>query len=393
MRRRHLLAFAGVFFVLGAGAGALWVASGSPTELTQRAAAQSAATSPLQSVSATPRPLTAEPAPVDLTPQEMRNIRVYETANHSVVNIDTRTVRRDPFFMTTQAAEGSGSGAIIDRQGHIITNYHVVDGAQEMQVTLASNSVYPAVLVGHDKENDIAILRIDAPADELFPIEMGDSAPLRVGQSVYALGNPFGWDGTLTSGIISSLNRNLPSRIPGRQMQALIQTDAAMNPGNSGGPLLDSNARMVGMCVAIATRTGENTGVGFAIPIDRIKQILPQLIEHGRIIKADIGITHVMETQSGLVVAQVAEGGPADKAGIRGFEIRVERRQQGPIVYESRSVDRAAADRIVAINGKPMRTGVQFRDTIWEYKPGDTVTLTLIRNGQQVDVPVTLAGN
>lgn len=391
MRRRELSIFAALFFALGAGIGGWWSQFAADPDVASLAAAQ---TTPggdmVASATWTPPPAAA---PTELTPEEQRNIRVYESANRSVVNIDTRTVRRDPFFMTQTQSEGSGSGAILDRQGHIITNYHVVDGAQDIEVTLASNNVYPAVLVGKDKEHDIAVLRVEAPADELTPIELGSSEHLRVGQRVYALGNPFGWDGTLTSGIISSLNRNLPSRVPGRLMQSLIQTDAAMNPGNSGGPLLDTSARMVGMCVAIATSTGENTGVGFAIPVDRIKQILPQLIEHGHVIKADIGITHVMETEQGLVVAQVAEGGPADAAGIRGFEIRVERRRQGPYVYESRSIDRAAADRIVAVNGKPMRTGVQFRDTIWEYDPGDVVTLTLIRNGQQIDVPVTLAAN
>ena len=397
MRRREILTFAGLFFVLGAGAGAWWAGNHRDADFASPAAAQPAVAAPPQVASSTtpasPWPPAAAAQPTELTPEEERDIRVYELANRSVVNIDTRMVRADPFFMTRQEAEGSGSGAVLDQQGHIITNYHVVDGANDIEVTLASNAVYPAKLVGKDKENDIAVLKIDAPADELYPINLGMSERLRVGQRVYALGNPFGWDGTLTSGIVSSLNRNLPSRVPGRDMLSLIQTDAAMNPGNSGGPLLDTGGRMVGMCVAIATRTGENTGVGFAIPVDRIKQILPQLIEYGRIIKADIGITHVMETESGLVVAQVAEGGPAALAGIRGFEIRVERRRQGPMVYESRSIDRAAADRIVAVDGKPMRTGVQFRDTIWEYKPGDTVTLSLIRNGQRVDVPVTLASN
>jgi S1-C subfamily serine protease len=329
------------------------------------------------------------PAP-EFSPEELRNIRVYETANRSVVNIDTTVVEVDDFWPVQRQAEGSGSGAVLDRAGHIITNYHVIDGAQKIEVTLASNlQSYPAELVGGDKEHDIAILKINAPRDELFPIPMGTSDHLRVGQRVYAVGNPFGWDGTMTTGIVSSLNRNLPSRVPGRQMQSLIQTDAAMNPGNSGGPLLNSNAEMIGMCVAIASRTGQNSGVGFAIPINRIRSILPDLIEHGHVVRADIGISEVMETNSGLVIGRMNPDGPAAKAGLRGFEVTV--RRQGP--YIQTSIDRSKADRILAVDGDPMTTGVQFRDKIWERRPGDVITLTIIRDGQQMDVSVTLAGD
>jgi S1-C subfamily serine protease len=335
----------------------------------------------------------AAPLPAGLTPEEQANIRVYEAANRSVVNIETKTREIDQFFLVQREAEGAGSGAVLDKQGHIITNYHVVDGAQQIVVTLAANQAYPAELVGFDPESDIAVLRIDAPADELHPLPMGESNQLRVGQRVYALGNPFGWEGTLTTGIISSLNRNLPSRVPGRQMESLIQTDAAMNPGNSGGPLLDTQARMIGMCVAIASRTGQNTGVGFAIPIDRIKSILPELIEHGRIVRADIGITHVMETNQGLVIARLTPGGPADRAGLRGFRRVVERRQQGGVVFERERIDRAYADRILAVNGAEVRSGVAFRDKIWEYRPGDAVVLTIVREGIQQEVSVVLGAN
>ena len=289
---------------------------------------------------------------------------------------------------------------MLDKAGHIITNYHVVEGARNIDVTLASNQSYPARLVGKDKEHDIAVLRIEAPSAELFPIQIGASKQLCVGQRVYALGNPFGWDGTLTTGIISSLNRDLPSRVEGRVMQSLIQTDAAMNPGNSGGPLLDTGARMVGMCVAIESKTGQNTGVGFAIPIDRIKQVLPELIEKGHVVRADIGITHVMETNHtvpgvnhGLLVARLTPGGPAARAGLRGFRKVRQRHRQGGVIYETETIDRSYADRILAVDGEPMRSGMRFRDKIWEYRPGDQVTLTLVRDGRQVDVVVTLAGN
>jgi S1-C subfamily serine protease len=369
-------------------AGGAWLADGhSSLAPSTQAMAQSSA------VSATmgPRPLDPPPA---LSPDEQGNIYVYETANRSVVNIDTKTVSIDPRLHLQHEADGAGSGAVLDRSGHIITNYHVIDGAQQISVTLASNDVYAAELVGGDKEHDIAVLKIDAAPEVLFPINLGSSEQLRVGQRVYALGNPFGWDGTMTTGIVSSLNRNLPSRIEGRQMKSLIQTDAAMNPGNSGGPLLDGNARMIGMCVAIASRTGQNTGIGFAIPIDRIKSIVPELIANGRIVRADIGIINVRESAQGLVIQQVAKGGPAEKAGLRGGRVVIQQFKHGPIVIAQQPVlDFSQADRVVAFDGEELRTGVQFQDKLWSHKPGDTVTLTVVRAGRRIDVPVTLAAD
>ena len=329
--------------------------------------------------------------PLSISADEQRNISVYETANRSVVNIDTKTISIDPMHLMQREAEGAGSGAVLDREGHIITNYHVIDGAQRISVTLASNDVYPAELVGGDKEHDIAVLKISAPPEVLYPINLGGSDQLRVGQRVYAVGNPFGWDGTMTTGIISSLNRNLPSRVDGRQMKSLIQTDAAMNPGNSGGPLLDGNARMIGMCVAIASRTGQNTGIGFAIPIDRIKAIVPELISNGRIVRADIGIIDVMETKEGLVVRQVAKGGPAEEAGLQGGKVVVQQFKRGNLVVAQRPMlDHSQADRVVAFDGEELRTGVQFQDKLWSHRPGDVVKLTVVRNGNRVEIPITL---
>ncbi len=326
------------------------------------------------------------------TAEEQISVFVYENVNPSVVNIDTRSVQVDRFRMLQLESEGSGSGAVLDKQGHIITNFHVVEGATTIEVTLASNQSFSAELVGGDKEHDIAVLKIEALPKDLRPISMGSSSDLRVGQRAYVLGNPFGWDGTLTTGIISSLNRDLPSREAGRSMQSLIQTDAAMNPGNSGGPLLNNHSEMIGMCVAIATKTGQNAGLGFAIPVDRIKQMVPELIRSGRIVSADIGIMKVMETESGLVIVSLDPDGPAAKAGLQGFRRVVQRRRQGPVVYETETVDRSHADQILEVDGQPMRSGVQFRDKIGEYRPGKVIHLTIVRDGKKMKVAVILGG-
>ena len=234
------------------------------------------------------------------TPEELANIRVYEVANASVVNITTSMAQYDHFFMLRTPGEGSGSGSVLDQEGHILTNYHVVEGAEEIDVTLANDNNFVAQLIGFDQETDIAVLKISAPAEQLHPINLGTSDQLRVGQRGYALGNPFGLDGTLTTGIISSLNRTPSENARRRSLKALIQTDAAMNPGNSGGPLLNTNAEVIGMNVAIATKTGQNAGVGFAIPANRIRRIGPELIKHGRIIRPDHGIVSLMPTKQEL---------------------------------------------------------------------------------------------
>ena len=197
-----------------------------------------------------------------LTPEERVNIQVYDRANRSVVNITTHSVRPDFFFMLDVPAEGAGSGSVLDKLGHVLTNYHVIADAQRIDVTLHDSQTYEAALVGKDPDNDIAVLKITAPTDSLFPVTLGNSSPLLVGQKVYALGNPFGLDRTLTVGIISSVNRSLPLR-SSRTMKSIIQIDAALNVGNSGGPLLNSSAQLIGMNTAIASPTGANTGVGF----------------------------------------------------------------------------------------------------------------------------------
>ena len=243
---------------------------------------------------------------------------VYENVNRSVVNINTKSVRNDNFFSVDISSEGAGSGSVLDTRGHVLTNYHVVDGAKEIQVTLFDGKNYDATVVGKDELNDVAVLKIEAPPASLMPVVLGDSAHLKVGQRVYAIGNPFGLERTLTTGIISSLNRTLPTRSK-REIRSIIQIDAAINPGNSGGPLLDSRGRLIGMNTAIASSTGQSAGVGFAVPVGSIARVVPQLIERGRVIRPDAGISRVLQTEKGLVIATMIPKGPAEQAGLADF--------------------------------------------------------------------------
>ncbi len=325
-----------------------------------------------------------------LTPDERVNVLVYQQMNRSVVNINTRGVTGNPLLVFEIVSEGEGSGTVIDRAGHVLTNFHVIEGAREIRVTLYDGQTYDARLVGSDPNTDVAVLKIDAPVDSLFPVVFGNSTNLLVGQRVFAIGNPFGLERTLTTGIISSLNRSLPGRHGRRSLKSIIQIDAAINPGNSGGPLLDSHGRMIGMNTAIASKTGESAGVGFAIPINTITRVVPQLIQNGRVRRPDSGIARVYQTDRGLLIATLVPGGPAERAGLLGPRIKKEQKRQGPFVYETTSVDRAAADRIVAVDGRPIKTADDFLEAIEAKQPGDQVVVTVIRAGQQKQIPLRL---
>jgi S1-C subfamily serine protease len=332
-------------------------------------------------------PLTARLYdPQGLTPEEAVNVAVYEAVNRSVVNINSKGVRGG--LLLEIQAEGAGSGAVIDQQGHIVTNYHVVQGARTIQVTLFNGNEYEAAMVGADPLNDLAVIRIDAPPDELHPVTLGDSRRLRVGMRVFALGNPFGLERTLTTGIISSLNRSL--QIHGNwTIKSIIQTDAAINPGSSGGPLLDSHGRLIGINTAIATTSGQSAGVGFAIPVSLIARVVPQLLAHGRVIRPETGIRNVFVTEKGLLIAELKPDGPAAKAGLRGPKITRSRR--GPFVIER--VDKSAADLIVAIDGEKVKTIDDFLSYVEQKRPGEQVVLTIIRDGQRLDVPLILSAS
>ena len=341
-------------------------------------------------VSATPATLTT----TQLTPEELTNIRVYESTNRGVVNINTKFETHDRFFMFSSPGQGSGSGTVIDKAGHVLTNYHVVEDADQIQVTLGTGYVdEDAKLVGYDAENDIAIVKIDAPADQLFPIRFGSSDQLQVGQRVYALGNPFGLEGTITTGIISNLNRTLPSRVRDRELQSIIQTDAALNPGNSGGPLLDTNGRMIGMNVAIASKSGQNAGLGFAIPINRIARYVPELIQNGRITRPDLGIIRIKETDRGLQIVQMNDGGPAKVAGLQGYRRAQRQVRRGPMVMTTNGWETSSADYILEVDGEPVKSANALIEKIERHRPGESVTLTVLRDGQQRRVAVTLGAN
>ncbi len=317
---------------------------------------------------------------------ERVNIAVYETSNAGVVNIDTLVGGGG--LLGTEVDRGTGSGFVIDAQGHILTNYHVVSEAEALQVTLFDGSSFAASVVGVDPNNDVAVVRIDAPAEKLRPLPLGESGALKVGQKVLALGNPFGLERTLTTGIISSLDRSMKAK-NGRTIKGIIQTDAAINPGNSGGPLLDTRGRVIGMNTAILSSVGQSAGIGFAVPINTIQRVLRPLIERGRVIRADLGLRRVFATPQGLFIIDMDENGPAARAGLRPIEVVVERRGR----FFRQRPDPDSADRIVAIEGTPVRTVDELLTEVEAHAPGDEIAVTTVREGRQREVKVRLGAN
>ncbi|WZO98885.1 trypsin-like peptidase domain-containing protein [Isosphaeraceae bacterium EP7] len=357
-------------------------------ERPERAGAPQAAIplpAPMQLPAVIPAPPTPPSAEVLalLDAEERVNIHVYATVNRAVVNITTAASAEGLFGDETSS--GTGSGFVIDTSGHILTNSHVVEGAESIQVTLSDGSTQEAELVGQDASNDVAIVRVNVPAERLSPVALGDSSSLQVGQKVLALGNPFGLERTLTTGIISSLDRSLKAK-NGRTIRGIIQTDAAINPGNSGGPLLNTRGQVIGMNTAILSQVGQSAGIGFAVPINSISRILKPLIERGRVIRADLGLTRVLREPGGLLIVDLAEGGPAALAGLRPIGVRVTRTRFGLV----RQLDRDAADLITAIDGKPVRTVDELLTEVEAHSPGASVRVSVVRDGQPTDVEVTL---
>jgi S1-C subfamily serine protease len=343
-----------------------------------------------------PASWVSHPAKVEITEaagsdpldaEEQNNINVYRKNIASVVNITSRAMTFD-FFYGLVPQEGQGTGFIIDKEGHIITNYHVIAEARQVEVTLHNRKKYKATIVGTDRSHDLAIVQIKAP--DLQPMTLGDSTNLQVGQKVYAIGNPFGLSGTLTRGIVSSIRQ--VQEPDGMVIDEAIQTDAAINPGNSGGPLLNWHGEVIGINTMIASSVGQSAGIGFAIPINTAKAVLNDLVTIGRVRRPALGVRTIpiggelatemnLAADYGLLIVQAVPGGAADRAGLRGG---TERAYLGniPIMI--------GGDLIVAVDGKKIESQTDLAQTMNNHRAGDTVTVTIYRGKKKMDVSVVL---
>ncbi|MFI4853410.1 MAG: S1C family serine protease [Phycisphaerales bacterium JB065] len=322
----------------------------------------------------------------ELTDSELRVVHLFEEATPSVVFVATEqdVVVRNIFGSFEQVRSGTGSGFVWDEDGHIVTNYHVIRGATRVNVTFSDGQTRPAEIVGVAPDKDLAVLQVDPEGLTLRPTPVGDSDALRVGQSVYAIGNPFGLDRTLTTGVVSALGRTIES-ISGRTIYDVIQTDAAVNPGNSGGPLLDSGGRLIGVNTAIRSPSGASAGISFAVPADTVRRIVPSLIRTGRITTPTIGIRFLPTSQArqlgiarGVLVLETIEGGPAATGGI----LPTTRASDGTITL---------GDVIIAIDDKPVLVPADLLNILADYEAGDTVEVEVARPKGIAKVRVTLA--
>lgn len=341
---------------------------------------------------AQPTTAIAEPRPVtprgSLSQDEQRTVSIFENARSSVVYITTVDYVRDLWTRNVmRVPRGTGSGFFWDDQGHVVTNLHVIRGSREAQVSLADQRTFRASFVGGSAEHDLAVLRIELPNDRPEPLPVGSSGDLSVGQAVFAIGNPFGLDYTLTTGIVSALGRSIDND-QGGVIENLIQTDAAINPGNSGGPLLDSAGRLIGINTAIFSPSGAYAGVGFAVPVDTINRVVPRLITYGRYVRPSIGIssndeigTRLLGTLGldGVLVLRVQPGSPAQRAGIR----PTQRTRGGGLIL---------GDVIQAIDGVQLDSFAQLTELLDAYAIGDTVEVSIWRNEEQIVLPVELVG-
>ncbi len=333
-----------------------------------------------------PPPAPVEPRAVvargDLAADEKTTIEIFQNASPAVVFITTIELRRNLFSLNIyEIPRGTGSGFIWDEQGHIVTNFHVIEGANRVEVTLADNSSWEGKVVGVAPDKDLAVLQISPPAGKLAPLPIGESSNLLVGQKVFAIGNPFGLDQTMTSGIVSALGREIQA-VTGRTIQGVIQTDAAINPGNSGGPLLDSAGRLIGVNTAIYSPSGTSAGIGFAVPVDVVNRVVPEIIGHGRVIQPGLGITVAHDRLAarleieGVLIIDVRPDSAAAKSGLRGS------RQNGDEIV--------LGDIIMAVNGRPVRSFDDLRNEMDRYRVGEAVTLGIIRQGRPEELNVIL---
>jgi S1-C subfamily serine protease len=329
------------------------------------------------------KPRQVSPAPAELGPDERATIAVFERATKSVVFIANTAVQRDLFSLDVmEVPQGSGSGFVWSRTGHIVTNFHVIYGADTIKVTLADRSEHLAKLVGADPDHDLAVLQVQVSENLLEPLAIGTSHDLRVGQKVLAIGNPFGLDHSLTTGVVSALGRTIKS-MSSRTIEGVIQTDAAINPGNSGGPLLDSAGRLIGVNTQIVSPSGAYAGIGFAVPVDTVNRIVPELIKHGKLIRPGLGVSLVPDAMArrwrikGLIIGKVSRGSAADKAGLKGArETMTGRLELGDI--------------IVSIAGKPVSTVDELMDVMENHKVGEQVNVEILRGKRREQVSVIL---
>lgn len=316
--------------------------------------------------------------------QEERNtIDVFEKVSPSVVFITSKSVQWDLFSMNVfEIPQGAGSGFVWDKKGHIVTNFHVIQSADNIAVTLNNRESYKATVIGVAPSKDLAVIKIDAPAEQLRPVTLGNAADLKVGRKVLAIGNPFGLDQTLTIGIISALGRQIKS-VTNRTIHDVIQTDAAINPGNSGGPLLDSQGNLIGVNTAIMTPSGASAGIGFAVPVGTAKRIVPDLIKHGKVIRPGLGVQLLADDVArrmgitGVVIARVFPGTSAAKAGLWGLQ----RNWYGQTEL---------GDVIIGINGATVTNTDELAHELEQYEIGETVTVELRRGGKKVSVEAVL---
>ena len=321
-----------------------------------------------------------------VTTAELATIALFEEASPSVCFINTSNLSRNYWSRNIEEIpRGTGSGFVWDEQGHIVTNYHVIEGANKVTVTLANMGTYEAQVLGAEPNKDLAVLKLIEPMPELTPIKVGSSADLKVGQAVYAIGNPFGLDRTLTTGIISAVGREIKS-IGGLPIKDVIQTDAAINPGNSGGPLLDSSTRLIGVNTMIYSPSGASAGIGFSIPVDEVNRVVSDLITYGEVKRPILGVTLVPSQYlsqygiKGAVVMDVSDGSPAEVAEIR----PTSRDRRGNIVL---------GDVITAVNGEAVKSNSDLILNLEQYDPGDQVILTINRKDSQINTTVILSSS
>lgn len=333
------------------------------------------------------------PAPT-LTHDENENILIYERLNRAVVNISTEVMAWNWFFEAVPQEGSSGSGAIIDREGYILTNKHVVEKAYKVYVTIADGTTFDGKVVGVDYENDLAVVKIEPGDKELTVMEFGDSSTLRVGQKVLAIGNPFGYERTLTTGVISGLGRPMVTSAESKYIiKDMIQTDASINPGNSGGPMIDSNGKLIGINTVIYSPSGGSVGIGFAVPVNTARRVIPDLIEYGKVNRGWINMEFItlfpklveyarLPVSKGILVSRVEKGSNADRSGLRGGTEQVRYRNSSFYL---------GGDIITAINGTAISSVADVYSALETTKPGDTVKVHLIRDGKELVLETELS--